>query len=218
MNKKSGFTLVELLVVMAIIAMLMAILIPALSRSRRQAQAVICRSNLKQWGYIFGMYTNENNEHFFGGSGEGWWNDWIEILRPKYVKRGGITCCPTATQPADKGGSGIFTAWKDENGDCGSYALNIWVCDIPQEEGFAAEKDRYWRINNIESGGSNIPIFLDSLTISASPDNTSVPPKYIGECPPDFDPETAPLKEQMKPFCIGRHGRGTTNCLSLIHI
>jgi prepilin-type N-terminal cleavage/methylation domain-containing protein len=213
MNKERGFTLVELLVVMAIIAMLMGIMLPILARSRRQAQAVICQSNLKQWSYILEIYTNGNNGHFFGGFGEGWWNDWIEILRPTYVKRGGVTCCPTATQTVDKGGHGIFAAWSDEEGDYGSYGLNAWICDIAEGAFSPSEKERYWRIINIESGGENIPIFLDSLTIAACPDNTSVPPNYSGECPPDLDPEKAPLTEQMKPFCIGRHGRAMTNCL-----
>jgi len=208
MNKKRGFTLIELLVVIAIIAMLMGIMLPVLTRSRRQAQAVICQSNLKQWSYILEIYTNGNNGHFFGGFGEGWWNDWIEILRPTYVKRGGVTCCPTATQTVDKGGHGIFAAWSDEEGDYGSYGLNAWVCDIKQGAYSSFDEERYWRSIDVEKGAENIPVFLDSLVIAAWPDNTSVPPVYSGQYP-----QEAVLAEQMKPFCIGRHGRAMTNCL-----
>jgi prepilin-type N-terminal cleavage/methylation domain-containing protein len=215
MNKKKGFTLVELLVVIAIIAMLMGIMLPIFARARRQAQAVICQSNLRQWSYILEIYTNGNNGHFFGGFGEGWWNDWIEILRPTYVKRGGVTCCPTATQPVDKGGRGIFAAWKDPEGDYGSYGLNTWVCDIKQGAHSSFDEERYWRSIDVGSGAGNIPILLDSITIAAWPDNTSVPPNYSGECPPGLDPEKAPLTltEQMKPFCINRHSHEMTNCL-----
>ncbi len=63
-NEQRGFTLIELLVVIAIIALLMAILMPALQRVRKQAKTVICLSNLKQWGTIFAMYTEDNNGFF----------------------------------------------------------------------------------------------------------------------------------------------------------
>jgi len=64
MNKRSGFTLIELLVVIAIIALLMAILMPALNRVKKQAKAVACQSNLKQWGLVWAMYTEENRGKF----------------------------------------------------------------------------------------------------------------------------------------------------------
>ena len=59
-----GFTLIELLVVIAIIAILMALLIPSLQRARRQAQGIICRSNLKQYGVATRMYLDNNQGKF----------------------------------------------------------------------------------------------------------------------------------------------------------
>ena len=65
MRRKSlGFTLVELLVVMAIISILAAMLLPALSRARQQARSAACKSNLKQIGLSMGMYQTDNNELF----------------------------------------------------------------------------------------------------------------------------------------------------------
>ena len=66
MRKAKGFTLIELLMVIAIIALLMAILLPTLQRVRRQAKAVGCQSNLRQWGFAFSMHAGDNDGKLFG--------------------------------------------------------------------------------------------------------------------------------------------------------
>jgi len=81
--RKSAFTLVELLVVIAIIALLMAILVPALSRAKDHAKRIICMNNLRTLGQAWYMYQDDNDARLcHGNPGETAATEWPWIRKP----------------------------------------------------------------------------------------------------------------------------------------
>ena len=186
MRKDRGFTLIELLVVIAIIALLMAILMPSLQRVKKQAQAVACMSNLKQWAYIWYMYVDDHEGKFNTGdtAGSAAANDWPILLMPYYTERGALTVCPSAVLPMNSGGRFAHRAWAwDKQGwanltekdtpDSGSYGQNEWICD--------REGDNYWKSRNNITKPDSVPLFFDCAYVDAWPSATSPPPTYEGD-------------------------------------
>ncbi len=108
----TGFTLIELLVVIAIIALLMAILMPALNRVKKQAKAVACQTNLRQWALVFLIYMDENDGYFAYGDSSGRWR-WV--LQAHHRDRKLSVCCPEASNPDRHGGT--FGVWGAESLD-----------------------------------------------------------------------------------------------------
>ncbi len=64
MRRRNGFTLVEVLVVIAIISLLMAILLPALDKARDLARGALCKSNLRNYTIAMMLYLDDNDDKF----------------------------------------------------------------------------------------------------------------------------------------------------------
>ena len=157
MRKTTGFTLIELLVVIAVIALLLAILLPVLYRAKNQARAVVCQTNLRQWGATFALYTEDSEGRFPINSGDALWFMRGTILLeedpnnpPVYqnICTKDIACCPMAVKVENHGGftasrsalgqsyqiegtsGSTFNAWEITNPlprFRGSYGINLWL-------------------------------------------------------------------------------------------
>ncbi|MHC4657700.1 MAG: type II secretion system protein [Planctomycetota bacterium] len=147
----TGFTLMELLVVIAIIALLMSILMLVASSVKQQAKAVICQSNLHQWGFVMNLYTEDYDGFLMP-----------DLCHEKYAALGNLPCSYginswVLSKPCASGTDALGGAllWKtpDVRGavnvpmvlDCAGYEnATLWHYDEPPEY------NRHWVQGNSE--------------------------------------------------------------------
>ncbi|MDD5459238.1 MAG: prepilin-type N-terminal cleavage/methylation domain-containing protein [Phycisphaerae bacterium] len=134
--RKAGFTLIELIVVIAIIAALLAILLPGLQNGRERAKAAACGSNVKQLVFGLYLYSMENETFPIGyyytnieppGGYLGhqnldnlglWWINYAEIYFSRTDNKTLLTC-PSKNLKKSKLINNVL---------CGNYGVNQSIC------------------------------------------------------------------------------------------
>ncbi|TKJ37106.1 MAG: hypothetical protein CEE38_09405 [Planctomycetes bacterium B3_Pla] len=234
MRKVRGFTLIELLVVVSIIVLLIALLLPALQRVRKQARAVVCQTNLKHWGTTMALYAEDHEGHlprdfvvgysiwFLVGSVVS--SDDPNVPESLYrVETEGIACCPMAVRR----GRGRFTymvsgetrvegwigstfeAWEMTSPGPpfrSSYGLNDWLFHVHHRFDTSAPLRYRYRLPY-----TDIFSIKDKAQIPVLLDSlrsSGRPDNFLR--PPRFPGQGL----GMSPFCINRHN-GHVNGLFL---
>jgi len=214
MKNKKGFTLIELLVVISIIAVLMSIMMPALAKVREQAKKTVCMTNLKQWGTIFAMYTNGNDNKFMQEwvSKEKYQGSWLYALKSDYINNPDILLCPGTkrfeTANATSTNRGSFGAWTVSSSHIpdpdiagkiqGSYSINWWVANPEGAMVSGFPTKNHWRRADI-SQASEVPLFGDAAFWIARAMPGDAPPAQPGQ----FYESGNSLG--MQRFCVDRH-------------
>ena len=192
---KSGFTLVELLVVISIIGLLMGLLLPALNKARQQAKKVACLCNMRQMGIALNAYLMASDNRLPPSSCQISESDsdeyWLCVLN-KYIKSPLLFRCPSDTAK-------LFLDWskpiagQDANARWSSFEVNnLLDTTVPKYGGF----NPYNNVLHIRHLGSCI---------------------YVAECPESWTKADHPHAElwqslqQAKGFVDWNRHNGTSN-------
>ncbi|MHC4475424.1 MAG: type II secretion system protein [Planctomycetota bacterium] len=219
MGRRSGFSLTEVMVSIAIVAMMTAILVPALDKAKNTVRATVCTSNLRQWGQIWKLYTDTHS--FFPDRSAGTSSNvgavsWFHCARDYYTDTE-LLVCPMATDTYNEGGRNPHMAWevtlKSSDYYKGSYGGSLWVangCGSDCSPGSSGPDfgRLCWRTPNAV-GASYAPFLFCCQWKDVQPYPADEPLPY------ETDIWTPGPQNEMRRPCIKRHAPYNINILFL---
>lgn len=203
-----AFTMTEILVVCAIIGVLASMAILGIGSARKKKNLIVCINNIKQWGYTWENYSQDNDQAFPGGQTSDWRSgNWMRGLRRFYNSgKGSMETCPFAKhlRPGANYGGGKW-AHRIEGGKSASYGFNYWLYNPPQNTGtfWGQPVTNLWRSAQ-ELGHTkpeDVPMMSDSLWRGGFPVTADRPA-------PVADGWRGSATPGMWNFAIDRHGGG----------
>jgi len=201
-----GFTLVELLIVVAIISLLVAILGPALGTAKGLVRDAACRSNLHHLQMAYSMYMLNNENKFFP-----YYNGpiYMPFLLPYHDELHELRQCPeTRRLPGDYVMGDAHVCWVRGTGelDWGSYGLNGWLFGVttggnPGGRHHYCNRDKpfpdaWYQIPARVEAPAETPSLGDCVWDDGWPWHDNPPEMFTGD-----------YYWQMTRFLIERHGR-----------
>ena len=164
-RRLAGFTLIEILVVVAIIVLLIAILVPSLRQAKEQSRRVVCLSNMRQQGYGFSAYATSNRNLFpcastfrFSLMEQTNYINWVlDPGRGPGVSWAGVN------------GGGLFPKFVGNTGDLYYCPSNDTMTKDDPENGLKALWQRYNHPRPTRPDGSIDPEYVNAHNYPAAP-------------------------------------------------